>query len=138
MSGWWSSRPASSLIAFTSRVPAANDPVRKYAHAPSPTTRQSSTPLDSWNRRAVTQSLILSPKPSDESTAAWYITIHGAGVTCRLQVRLTEENFARLLVRGLYIRPPSPQENPPDLRSSPESSTRPACPQVRPALHGLS
>src|SRR5262249_49734545 len=47
--GWWSSPPGSTLIAWTSRAPAANDPVRKYAHAPSPRTRQFSTPSDSWN-----------------------------------------------------------------------------------------
>src|SRR2546430_16845571 len=52
-SGWWSSRPASSLMAVTSRAPVANDLVRKKAHAPSPTTRQSSTPTDSWNCRGV-------------------------------------------------------------------------------------
>src|SRR5438093_7091208 len=58
MSGWWSSRPASSLIAFTSRAPAANDPVRKYAHTPSPSTRQSSTPSDSWNCVGLIRSVI--------------------------------------------------------------------------------
>src|SRR5438309_11078776 len=41
--------PGNSLIACTSRAPAANDPVRKYAFAPSPSTRQSSTPSDSRN-----------------------------------------------------------------------------------------
>src|SRR2546425_9056149 len=36
-------------MALTSPAPIANDPVRKYAHSPSPTTRQSSTPSDAWN-----------------------------------------------------------------------------------------
>src|SRR5256886_2710075 len=53
-SGWWSSSwPASWLMAVTRRAPVANDSVRKKAHAPSPTTRQSSTPTDSWNCRGV-------------------------------------------------------------------------------------
>src|SRR5262245_65374737 len=38
-------------MACTRRALAANDPVRKYAHAPAPTTRQSSTPSASWNCR---------------------------------------------------------------------------------------
>jgi hypothetical protein len=42
--------PGSSAIAATSRAPTANDPARKNAHAPSPTTRQSSRPGVSWNR----------------------------------------------------------------------------------------
>src|SRR6266550_675203 len=48
-------------MACTSRAPAAYDPVRKYAFAPSPSTRQSSTPSDSRNcvglMRSVTKSL---------------------------------------------------------------------------------
>src|SRR5436309_3699304 len=48
-SGRSSSTPGSSLIASTSRAPAAKDPVRKYAFAPSPSTRQSSTPSASRN-----------------------------------------------------------------------------------------
>src|SRR5206468_12398176 len=54
-----------------------NDPVRKYAHAPSPTTRQSSTPSDSWNCRIVIRSLMLSPHPLNARTAASYKTMHG-------------------------------------------------------------
>src|SRR3989442_5974998 len=50
-------------MAFTRRAPAANEPVRKYAHAPSPTTRQSSTPSDSRNFRIVIWSLMVLPSP---------------------------------------------------------------------------
>src|SRR5437867_4593557 len=49
MSGWSSSTRGNALIACTSRAPAANDPVGKYAFAPSPSTRQSATPSDSRN-----------------------------------------------------------------------------------------
>src|SRR4051794_34466363 len=56
-SGWCSSRSLSSLIACTSRAPAANDPVRKYAQTPSPTTLQSSIPAASWNCAGLIRSL---------------------------------------------------------------------------------
>ena len=37
-----------------------DDPVRKYVHAPSPSTRQSSTPSASWNCRGVIRSVMAS------------------------------------------------------------------------------
>jgi hypothetical protein len=43
---------------LTSLAPAASDPVRKYAQAPSLSTRQSSTPSDSWNWRGLMWSVI--------------------------------------------------------------------------------
>jgi hypothetical protein len=47
--------PVSLPIAATSATPAANDPVRKCAHAPllTTTTRQSSTSAAAWNCREV-------------------------------------------------------------------------------------
>src|SRR5437867_9062821 len=78
--GWWSARPATSLVARRSRAPASNEPVRKYVHAPSPTTRQSSTPSDSWNLRAVMPSLMPSPQAVAARTSGWYKTLHGTEV----------------------------------------------------------
>src|SRR5262249_25733753 len=57
-SGLWCSTPGSSLMACTSPALAANDRVRKCAHAPSPMTRQSSTPADSWNCFGLIRSVI--------------------------------------------------------------------------------
>src|SRR2546429_1391594 len=48
-------------MACTSRAPAAYDPVRKYAFAPSPSTRQSSTPSDSRNCVGLMRSVIKPP-----------------------------------------------------------------------------
>src|SRR5687768_1669514 len=48
-SGTCSSTPASPAIAATNAALARNEPVRKNAVAPSPTTRQSSVPPASWN-----------------------------------------------------------------------------------------
>src|SRR2546428_10661391 len=65
-------------MALTSPAPIANDPVRKYAHAPSPTTRQSSTPSDSWNRVGVIRSVMFSHRnPSGARTPTRYMTVYG-------------------------------------------------------------
>src|SRR6266571_2362604 len=67
MSGRRSSVPGNSLMACTNRAPAAYDPVRKYAFAPSPSTRQSSTPSDSRNCVGLMWS-VMKPPPCDRTS----------------------------------------------------------------------
>jgi hypothetical protein len=54
--GSWPAASASFPIASASATPAVNDPVRKCAHAPPNSTRQSPTPSASWNCRGVIRS----------------------------------------------------------------------------------
>jgi len=54
--GGFVSTPASPLMPCRRRAAAANESVRKRVDAPSPRTRQSSTPSDSWNRCGVIRS----------------------------------------------------------------------------------
>jgi Zn-dependent protease with chaperone function len=61
--GWSLSALGNSPIACTSPAPAANELVRKYAHAPSPSTRQSSTPSDSRNCLGLIRLVMLPPGP---------------------------------------------------------------------------
>src|SRR5436309_12927215 len=81
MSGWSSSTRGNALIACTSWAPAANDLVRKYAFAPSPSTRQSSTPSDSRNCFGLMLSVMrasLSPDHCCEALAR----LHPAMTSC--------------------------------------------------------
>src|SRR6266536_6458035 len=62
MSGRCSSTPGSPLIACTSRLPAANEAVGKYAVPPSPSTRQPSAPAASMNCFGLIRS-VMRPSP---------------------------------------------------------------------------
>src|SRR5262245_53132704 len=72
MSGLWSSTPGSWLIACTSPALAASDAVRKYAHAPSPMTRQSSRPSDAWNCFGVIPSAMI----ASALDQPWAVALH--------------------------------------------------------------